>query len=46
MVMIIMSYVETLSPHKKRYELTEDIKGIDDEFTKYLQCNSGGFKKH
>lgn len=36
MVMRIMSYVEPLSPRKKRYELTEDFKGIDDEFTKYL----------
>lgn len=49
MEMIIMSYVEPLSPRKKKVWINRrHIKRIYDEFTKYatLQYNSGGCKKH
>lgn len=41
MEMIIMSYVEPLSPRKKRYELTEDIlKGLMMNLLNMLHCNT------
>lgn len=41
MEMRIMSYVESLSPRKKRYELTEDmLKGLMMNLLNILFCNT------